>query len=126
MAIMDGVLPKYLYRYRAYSDHLIDELSNSYIWFTKAKDLNDPFECNFSLDCKWSDSDLVNYIHTVGQDRGVSKQERDFLLDRYRNDRSLLLKNNRDAIEKLVDSYGFCSFTKKSDIVLMWSYYTWT
>jgi len=78
------------------ADNRIDSFRNNYLWFSKPRFFNDPFDCNM---------EVINYYN-------------DFL-----NSMEKLVANSRDLIVEKTKEFGICCFSKSNDNIHMWSHY---
>jgi len=93
-------------KYRPLNQYLLDDLSNSTLYFSPRKDLNDPFDCNINL--KQSIEAALSKLPESEQENLKAFLNQDHIIERFHNN---------------VDKLGVCSFTLESENTLMWSHY---
>jgi len=122
--------PKLIYKYTRITDHSVDSIKNSYLWFSSPDFLNDPFDLNYrysesfmneilALSVKQLKNDIINELQR--KNKKINQES----FDRQIND---LLKNEfyiEQTMEFLKSNiqYSVCCFTEKFDNILMWSHY---
>lgn len=78
------------------NDKKIDSLQNNYLWFSKPRFFNDPFDCNMEILNYYNE--FINSINGFGE-----------------NAKDLIINNTKD--------FGVCCFTESNDNIHMWSHY---
>lgn len=78
------------------TDNRIDSFKNNYLWFSKPRFFNDPFDCNLQV---------ISYYNN------------------FLNSLSLLSPNAKDLIIENTKEFGICCFSKSNDNIHMWSHY---
>ncbi len=91
-----------IYKYFSFSQELqndpkIESLRNNYLWFSKPKFFNDPFDCNM---------EVLNYSNNT-----LNKLRR-------------LKEHDKDIIIENTKHFGICCFSKTNDNIHLWSHYT--
>lgn len=113
-AIKSGEHPRYLYRYIPINPNTICSLKENYLWFSKIKDFNDPYEGDVLKDHNYTEIDLRRFI-----------EERRSILTTF--DIQQLSTDPEAYIEKgMSDAYNgatACCFSMSNDNMLMWSHY---
>jgi hypothetical protein len=60
--VIDGKLPRYLYKYRVINKFFDDIVMNNRLWFSNPLDFNDPFDCNITFQSNNSFEEIRKYI----------------------------------------------------------------
>ncbi len=95
------------FKFRRVSDHLLDSLENSTLYFSSREGLNDPFDSNIDIESIFRRfaEDTKNKLHTkFGQ--AILKDEKFF-----------------QRFHKSMEDFGICSFSIALHETLMWSHY---
>jgi len=78
------------------TDKKIDSFRNNYLWFSKPRFFNDPFDCNLQV---------INHYN-------------DFL-----NTLSRVSSNGKDLLIENTKEFGICCFSRSNNNIHMWSHY---
>lgn len=108
--VKEGSLPRALFKYRSLSSiNTYKIFVNKKLYFSTPKDFNDPFDCKINAVISDED-DFALSLAKYGSNEGVMPA----------------IENGYDinnTIDKVLNSKGICSFSKKKDNILMWSHY---
>ena len=85
-----------IYKYFPLNKNSIDSLSNDYLWFSKPRFFNDPFDCNMEVIKYYND--FVNSILKLGEDT-----------------QDIIINNTKE--------FGICCFSETNDNIHMWAHY---
>jgi hypothetical protein len=124
-----------IYKYRTWSDpnHKACLLNNE-LYFASPSDINDPFDCNITVDYSLLESDekREKYADKVAEEASIIldpnhlnfKNKKQEFLTRLKNDPETL-QNEFDLISyKEISKYlGVLSFSQRWDSILMWTHY---
>lgn len=50
LAVLEGLFPRYLYKYRGTDEFTKNIIKNNALWFSTPLSFNDPFDCQITLD----------------------------------------------------------------------------
>lgn len=114
--------PPYLFRYRPDNDNTLDEIRNSYIYFSDRNSLNDPFD---------SSPDLINFVTDKINPQDYNDLfkkslpgdiDNDFLEKNYTPEE--LIKLTRENIPKYLNAFGIACFSMLPYInMTLWANY---
>ncbi|MEO3988129.1 DUF2971 domain-containing protein [Plesiomonas shigelloides] len=136
-------LSKTIYRFYPYLPHDLDSLANSYLWFSKSSDFNDPFEDVFisnMLDIdnhKYDEVKAIKFLELANKNNGSADQVYNNLLNVAINGKLQAIYEGliRNVVDKLHNDFSnfleksrFCCFVEDRDSIaleskLMWSHY---
>lgn len=126
-------VPPVLYKYRYFDkqNYQFSILESSQLWFSSAKDFNDPFdsilEFDFSDDPKGVIRRCVEFFINNKFPTSSSSQRRTLIgqmlkgIKNFQNPRNWLYENN---VPLAYNMYGICSLTSERDNLLMWAHYS--
>lgn len=141
---MFDINSKRLYKFYSYNERSLEAISSPYLWFSKIKNFNDPFEGVFSKSCEVpSENEGVRLSKKIFASRGrqadhSEKVLRDIYLSLESGSfsefmASTFLSAFSKTKEFLLDDNGFCSLIAKDasidnkltteQDILMWSHY---
>ena len=114
-------IPNYIYRYRTINDNLIDSLENNYLWFSKFKDFNDPFDGRVVMTKSYTIGEIMLFSIRA---KKISLIEAHIEATTYYiNDISGFCESMNDSLQKNKDKLKICCFSEVDDNILMWSHY---
>jgi Protein of unknown function (DUF2971) len=129
-------LPSVLYKYCSLPDlddvnnqcFTLENLTNNNLWFSEAKELNDPFDCQVPINLRISKTSLRLYLE--------QRQKNDPLIDVERTVASSFDANGKltpigkkindslsSKVEEVNAKLGVSCFSTKNNSILMWSHY---
>jgi len=117
--IRTGKIPSRMYKYMSV-DTAIKVLSSGTLLFQKARNFNDPFDCNANVDVSQTDWDgWHKYFSGVVKDESWAAvlASNSFVNPYSTNDKV------KDLIRKRIDDLGILCLTPDNDNVNMWAYY---
>ncbi len=143
---------KFLYRYSRVSENLLESLAQGYLWYSRPRDFNDPFDCNIWIRYPVGINRLKEYINVPEElSRKIEEGDADTLrklknlkldgdysyLERFDLDLgSCLLRGDERSLNIILnatkfaslsthldESIGVCCFTSNAKNPLMWSHY---
>jgi hypothetical protein len=118
LAIEQGIIPRYLYKYREFNDNTDKIFKNSEIWFSKPKDFNDPFDCQI---VSKNDNTIEEIKAFLLKNKSFQPKEilksKNFKIEDWN-------KKTTQLISNFVNKCGISCFAEKNDNILMWSHYT--
>lgn len=104
-----------LYKYKALNTYTIDSIAQKYLFFTRATQLNDPFECWYELNFDFTEEQFREYKKKNHIDEKLTKEK------------AIELMNSEEHRQKRLanlKSYRVLSLAEKSEIDTMWAYYS--
>lgn len=125
--------PAILYKYRSDDDQGWEysrrHFSHFELYFASRKDLNDPFECRFTLSHEATNEQLRRYVERVLKRTPLNrdqrrKRAREIVRDRkrrLRKDFALVEDQMQSAIDR---DLGIFCLARRNDHILMWSHYS--
>lgn len=118
-----GQFPKYLYKFFSINEFFVDSIKNSYIWFSKPLDFNDPFDGNISLQWDGTLEQYEKYLEGAAQGRLTPDKIKEYAKKMYENPK--IAKDFLDRIvSETVNLVGVACFSEINNNILMWSHYT--
>jgi hypothetical protein len=117
----DGI-PERVYKYCSLTDHLKNSLSESYLWFSKPLDFNDPFDCYSALVDFKNPEDHVKAL-VADRLQHLPRNQRRAEGRAFAKKIGLVSAIYQHLTEQSISNMGVCCFTSKNDHVLMWSHY---
>jgi hypothetical protein len=122
--IEKGELPRFIYKYYPSGKNKIEDiLIMKSIWFSKASDFNDPFDCRLIIDTDNTPDEIIQHVNYLCSTRDVSAQGYirvllNFLNPKYRNE----VMN--ESIQYSVMNSGISCFSKNKNNLLLWAHYS--
>ncbi|GGI27729.1 DUF2971 domain-containing protein [Pedobacter mendelii] len=119
------IINRNLSRYSRIDEHLLDSLSNNYLWFSNPLDFNDPYDCNLGLQSDCSFIDLFRYLISENISNNWNKSiafianRSQELFENPLKRLALLKETDKNTVSKI----GICCFSERADSLLMWSHY---
>jgi hypothetical protein len=111
-----------VYKYFTLNQNFYNTIINQTLWFSKAKDFNDPFDCNFVIDEKPSYEDFLAYCCEF--EVIEKEQDKDFLKLLYESGEfRSIIEDQANKVLEIKDQGGLCCFTGSCTNLLMWSHY---
>ena len=115
------LIPKYLYKYREFSDRTYEIILNSEFYFASPLSFNDPFDCNLSYKKEYSKEEIENYKKEYMIKN--PKINRITLDDNFSNEEKFYNKR-MEVKEELIKNSGILSLSKTEKSIPMWSHYS--
>ncbi|MDD5089047.1 MAG: DUF2971 domain-containing protein, partial [bacterium] len=118
-----------LYKYRCVDDYTLSAIRDSTIWFSSPLDLNDPYDCQLSMNPFGTKEEWRAFLTNtlpVGENTHVSKEEliRHYIDDRQiHNDPDYAKKLFQRIFDEMRSKIGVCCFSRVWDSIPMWSHY---
>ena len=125
--------PAILYKYRFFdtSGYHLKVLEEAQLWFTSAREFNDPFDSSLSyqfddkpqgIQEKWAQDFLKReFPHLNRQQRNSLARQR---LREINKDSEHIEQFRQNSVEKNFNKFGICSLTPAKDDLLMWAHYS--
>ena len=119
-----GELPRFIYKYYPSNKNRIEDIiTNKAIWFSKATDFNDPFDCRLAIDTNNTPDEIIKHVNYLCSTREVSAQGYlrvllNFLNPKYRNE------TTNESVQYSIMKSGISCFSKNKDNLLMWAHYS--
>lgn len=119
-------LPDKIYKYYKINNYLIDNLKNSTLWFSKAADFNDPYDCYAELihyefrnekQLKERAQQVVNSAFNTS--RKVRRTEARYVIKH----KAKFVEGYYATRQDTIDTQGICCFSLSSKNTLLWSHY---
>lgn len=126
---MSSPVPKFVYKYHKINGYLHDLLENNKLWFSHQNDLNDPFDCRYSLSERYFNKLSRKSAKGMLDDlRTGEKAFENITVERFSE---ILLGNikNSDFMSKFYGmlfgtlGWSVCCFTTNPMSELMWGHY---
>lgn len=120
---------KFIYKYYRFDYNFEDSIQNSYLWFSEAKNFNDPFEFSLQGPKDLTDEEILEYYHLM-KTLGGSKIDEilqghvDAFIFAFRHNPEKFLDYYLIPFKKRIEKFGICCFSEKYDENLMWSHYS--
>jgi hypothetical protein len=122
--------PKVFYKYHKLDKHLLELISTGYFWFSAQMDLNDPYDCKYSLSDQYLLKLLKNSSSHLLKDLQESvPQFKDISSDRFFEIMLPILKNEEwmNGFYNMLfkEGLGWCvsCFTTEPTNEIMWAHY---
>jgi len=123
-----------IYRYRKLNENTLCDLEENTLRFSNIKSLNDPFEmwCNFEFnipDPKTNKEDFIKYmlkgtsLTSKKVDELVNIADPQKIQEFIKQQKLSVERKYKKYRKKIAEETTFCCFSKKPDILLMWSHY---
>ena len=125
--------PAILYKSRFFdtSGYHLKVLEEAQLWFTSAREFNDPFDSSLSyqfddkpqgIQEKWAQDFLKReFPHLNRQQRNSLARQR---LREINKDSEHIEQFRQNSVEKNYNKFGICSLTPAKDDLLMWAHYS--
>jgi len=113
--------PDHLYRYRAFSTHNVDALTENSVWLSTPKSFNDPFDCALSLDALRFGESLAHAVEEAVRHASDLPPTAEQLVE-HPGDREAFETFRLNLLESQ-QSRGVLSLTEVPDSLLMWAHY---
>ncbi len=104
-----------LYTYCKIDSYTIDGLLNNYLWFSKPKDFNDPYDCYPYHEISLSKVDIQNYRNSCLNWLEANNEIANF----DKNPRKYIKK----SLDKVLNNIGIKCFSEVDNEMLMWAHY---
>lgn len=104
-----------LYTYCKINDNTIDGILNNYLWFTKPKDFNDPYDCYPYHEIGLSETDIQDYRNSCID--WLKSNNEIVLFDK--NPRQYIIK----SLDNIINNIGVKCFSEVDNEMLMWGHY---
>jgi Protein of unknown function (DUF2971) len=121
-SVLEGHLPRYLYKYRPIDDNLTKIITGAKLRFSSPLEFNDPFDCKIAVDADNTKQEIEQFIRRTAQEPMSDKAIRLKAREWY-NKPGFLAKHLNEAAIDLVKSIGVCCFAVDSENLLLWSHY---
>ncbi|MBB5439161.1 hypothetical protein HDC92_002848 [Pedobacter sp. AK017] len=119
--VLNGTLPRFLYKYRQIDTTLERIISDSSLWFADPLSFNDPFDCQIQPDTQNTIKEIKDYISKASP--GISEPEINKIVKSISDDPDYWPSTLEKIIKKSISSKGICCFASHNLSVLMWSHY---
>lgn len=118
-----------IYKYFRFDDNFINSIRQSYLWFSKCDDFNDPFEFKLHVSSNLSDQQILEYYELMkkldgGRIESLVNGNFDAFIWSYRNFSDKFVEYFLLPFNRRVRDYGICCFSNKLTNILMWSHYS--
>lgn len=118
LAIEQGRIPRYLYKYTT-ADNCLLTINNGTIYFADYHKFNDPFECKANLDTLNSIQEWLQFL----QDNNVPMPAAKSIAVQMVNNPKEARKYIENSVMSVQNTTGFLCLTTKNDNLLMWAHY---
>lgn len=123
-------LPAHLYKYRRFNEETISIIVNSAIYFAKADDFNDPFDCKVRFNYEGTDEEwrtaltqMLTQHHPELSIEVICRMVDSKMKEGGHRDLKLLESAEDYARRGQIDSKGILCLTASPTNILMWSHY---
>jgi len=119
------IFPNELYKFTSIDkeDNLINSLEEGYLWLSKPKDFNDPYDCYEKLVTVNPTDDLIKRAVNSGMKNSDRTEKRRWMKSAKKN-RAEFKKKMEGSVAELYGNIGVCCFTQNNYTdILMWSHY---
>lgn len=123
MAVEQGQIPRYLFKYRTINPNLDKVLINNELWFSNPDDFNDPFDCQIAIDSSNTQQEIEQLI-IENSSSPLSRQKVEQLAKDMINKPQEWNKIINETIQTHINESGVCCFSSQADNILLWSHYT--
>jgi hypothetical protein len=117
--VNQGTFPAQLYKYRDLSDRTYEIIENSAMWFSKASNFNDPFDCNLSETHDHNLDDFKEYLATLK----LAANQHAAMINLFHTNPVSVREICINARNKAINEKGILSLSKVNSNILMWSHY---
>lgn len=118
LAIAQGKLPRYLYKYTS-ADSAIRAIEDGTIYFAQFSQFNDEYEGFANLDTSFSNQDWANFL----VQNGIYGWEASFLMNTVMANPAKAAEIIKKTIEENQNNNGFLCMTPRPNKVQMWGLY---
>lgn len=137
-------IPKTIYKYRGFTDRLLDMLVNDELYYSNPGDFNDPLDCRPSLEADLTDEELEQVLSSLMEDRILAEMQSATFSLKLEESRAVFdhaLKKCQEKVVKTLEEAryhvrqniekelfqqydrGIVSFGECETCPLMWSHY---
>jgi hypothetical protein len=123
-------IPLKLYKFQTFNKYSIQNLKRGQIWFSKPRQLNDPFDCAIPFVLEWTDKDFESFcLQLKGRDNLATPRRSFYITDGKPNQKFQdSIRNTNEYYMRLriinqISGMGISCFTENLDNILMWSHY---
>ena len=116
-------VPRYIYKYTSINDNTLENLEKNQLWFSLPEDFNDPFDCQFVLDNRMNENDIIQRIDSFIKMGLLPKELRNEMIKLLKSKPREIKKIVNKNIQKAVLPFGICCFSENKNNILMWSHY---
>jgi hypothetical protein len=119
LIVEEGSLPQFFYHYTTF-DTGIKILESGQIRFSKPSKLNDPFDCQATIDTTNSDKEIELYVNGLIKEGKLQETKKEEFRNKIKESDFTL---TNDAVQKAKEEFGIACFSKRHDSLLMWAHY---
>lgn len=122
--------PKLIFKFNRINDNTKESLKESYLWFSPASNLNDPFDLQYRFSERLWQEILDKLVDDFEQGLAKKLEEQDKSgagatlgqLSRRKIESEKFREDTMKLIREQIQ-YSVCCFTEQDDNILMWSHY---
>jgi hypothetical protein len=118
--VQSGEYPPKLYKYRKFDKNTESIFMNHSLWFSAAKDFNDPFDCQIQDPGGYTTDDVTKYLMTRA---GLEATDAENIVNAQLNSPCFFPKLLEHVKDMVLGSKGILSLSETPDNILMWSHY---
>ena len=120
--------PDRIYKYENTSDYSLLNLESGIIYFNKAANFNDPFDCRFNFKTEVSDEELIEFVKNLEIKTNFSESLKIYLNKLPISEFKVKIEEIANKVlfeeqRKLREERGIACFTEANDNLLMWAHY---
>lgn len=117
-----------LYKYHQNDENLEKLLKGNYVWLSKPKEFNDPFDFQYSVAVKPNDDEDIESIkqsyREIEEEGHKYSMTLDEMIEEYKSNPEDYLRFLHDELRSQTQDYGVCCLSKAMNDSLMWAHYT--
>jgi hypothetical protein len=121
-SVNQGELPRYLYKYRQLENFTDQIFTNSQLWFSTPPALNDPFDCQITIDTNNTPQEIANFLRLNAPSMPINQVI--YFSEQWSQNPSGWKQMVRETVQGGINEKGVCCFAGHNDSILMWSHYT--
>jgi hypothetical protein len=108
-----------IFRYQPPSDYLIKTIENNHVYLSFPSEYNDPFDCRFRFNYEGNKQNWLNWLDRQSLNSSDKSIFRKVIESPNFNYKDIINENAKHLKATVI-----CSFSEKSDNILMWSHYS--
>ncbi|MDF7824875.1 DUF2971 domain-containing protein [Pontiellaceae bacterium B12227] len=116
-----------IYRYIGFEtdkESKLQTLFNNELWFSSPQKFNDPFDCHFHVQDKFSRETFEKFAGNTSKLSGKDASSDIAMFNSLAGqDESVSISGLMEQLQHHIDAHGICCFSKLWNSILMWSHY---
>ncbi|MBF7065782.1 DUF2971 domain-containing protein [Aliarcobacter butzleri] len=115
--------PEFLYKYRNFEDpYMINIIKNSSLYFSQAKNFNDPFDLRLDLKKNYTKQERLSYMKYLSKENGSDLNHYKELKKKAKDPKEFN-KIKEESFYKVFNKVSILSLSSDPKNILMWSHY---